>query len=215
MLLRLSPMLKLHHLEFSRSTRILWLLEETRTEYQLVRHRRRPGLRAPESITEVHPSGKLPIIEDGQFVLAESAVILAYINERYGAGEYAPPPGTDARFRHDEWLHAIEGTIGFPIMLDFYGRLTGGLSTPLSRIVDADVRIAISRLERVLKDNPYITGSLFTIADIQLLYLLEIAEAHGFLAEATAVRGYSSRLRARLAYRRAIQIGGPILQPAL
>ena len=93
MLLRSFPMLKLHHLEFSRSTRILWLLEETRTEYELVRHRRRPGLRAPEGITEVHPSGKLPIIEDGQFVLAESAVILTYINDRYGAGEYAPPPG--------------------------------------------------------------------------------------------------------------------------
>jgi glutathione S-transferase len=98
-------------------------------------------------------------------------------------------------------------------MLDFYGRLTGGLSNPLSRIVEADVRIAMSRLERVLRENRYITGSLFTIADIQLLYLLEIAEAHGFLAEATAVRGYSARLRARLAYRRAIQIGGPILQP--
>jgi glutathione S-transferase len=100
-------------------------------------------------------------------------------------------------------------------MLDFYGRLTGGLSSPLSQIVEADARIAISRLERVLKDSPYITGALFTIADIQLLYLLEIAEAHGFLTEATAVRGYSARLRARLAYRRAIQIGGPILQPSL
>jgi glutathione S-transferase len=208
-------MLKLHHLEFSRSTRVLWLLEETPTEYELVRHRRRPGLRAPEGITEVHPSGKLPIIEDGQFILAESAVILTYINERYAAGVYAPLPGTDARFRHDEWLHAIEGTIGFPIMLDYYGRFTGGLSNSLTRIVETDVRIAISRLERVLKDNPYIMGPLFTIADIQLFYLLEIAEAHGFLAEATAVREYTSRLRARSAYNRAIQIGGPILQPAM
>lgn len=128
-------MITLHHLSYSRSTRILWLLEELGLPYDIVRHERDERFKAPAALGAIHPLGKAPVIQDGDLVLAESAVILAYINDTHGAGRFAPPRGTAAYWRHEEWLQYVESTAAFPIMTLRIGALTGGVSEGMKSFI--------------------------------------------------------------------------------
>jgi glutathione S-transferase len=119
-------MIIVHHLETSRSTRILWLLEELGIEYELHRHARVNG-RAPENLKHIHPLGKAPFIVDGDLVLAESSAILRYVDARYGNGRHSPQAGTAEGAMHDQWLDLAEGSASFPLLLPLLGRMMGGL----------------------------------------------------------------------------------------
>lgn len=114
-------MIIVHHLETSRSTRILWLLEEPGIEYELHRHGRVDG-RALENLKHIHPRGKAPFIVDGDLVLAESSAILRYIDARYGEGRRSPHAGTAEGAMHDQWLDLAEGSASFPLLLPLRGR---------------------------------------------------------------------------------------------
>lgn len=206
-------MIIVHHLNFSRSTRVLWLLEELALPYQIRFHQRTPGFRAPDGLKAVHPLGKAPVMIDGDVTLAESAVILTYLNDRHGQGRLAPPPGTIERTRHDEWLHFVESSAAFPVALGFYGGLTGGLSPVLGRIAEREQRNGFDHIARALDGKPYLMGQDFTLADIQLAYLLDLARYAGQLAAYPALIDYLARLQARGPYAAAVAKGGPMVPP--
>ena len=206
-------MITLHHLNLSRSTRVLWLLEELGLEYDLVRHERTPQFRSPESLKAVHPLGKAPTIEDGSLKLAESAVVLDYINTRYGDGQLAPTAGTDAAWVHNEWLHYAESSAGLPIMITLLGAMTGGLPEGLGGFAGAELTRTLDHIETNIGDSPFLMGEQFTIADIQLAYLLTLVRSVGMLGEHKGLLTYLERLEARPAFQKAIEIGGPMTPP--
>ncbi len=204
-------MITLHHLNFSRSTRVLWLLEELGIDYDLVRYERTPGFRAPETLKEAHPLGKAPVLQDDDLTLAESATILAYLAERYGNGRFMPPAGTADAAIHDEWLQYAESSAGLPIMMTLLGGMLGGLPDHITRFTQPELVKAFDHIEaRLAAGGPYLMGETFTIADIQLAYLIDVAESSGMLGEHPGLSLYLVMLKSRPALVRALEIGGPM-----
>ena len=203
-------MIVLHHLAYSRGTRILWLLEELKLDYKMVRHERDEHFKAPAALVAVHPLGKSPVIVDGPLVLGESAVILRYINERYGGGRYTPPAGSDDYFRHEEWLQYVESTAAFPIMSARIGAVTGGLPDKMQEFFAPVLARTLDHIQAAVQPG-YLTGPELMLADIQIVYLLEVAERTGLLAERPEIGAYLARLKKREAFRKAIEVGGPMM----
>jgi len=205
-------MITVHHLAFSRSTRILWLLEELGLRYDLVKYPRDENFRAPPALQAIHPMGKAPVIQDGDLVLGESAVILDYINTRYGRGRFAPPAGSDAFYRHDEWLQYVESTAAQPIMVTRIGAIAGGLSEGMQKFFTPLLARTLNHMTRGIK-GPYIMGADLMLADMQMIYLLAVAESGGMLADQPDLVAYLGRLMDRPALKKAIEIGGPMMPP--
>jgi glutathione S-transferase len=204
-------MITLHHLNFSRSTRVLWLLEELGIDYDLIRYERTAGFRAPDTLKDVHPLGKAPVLQDDDLTLAESATILAYLAQRYGDGRFTPAAGTTDAAIHDEWLQYGESSAGLPIMMTLLGGMLGGLPETMSRFTTPELKKAFDYIEsRITSAGPYLMGETFTIADIQLAYMIDVAESSGMLGEHPALSSYLATLKARPALSRAIEIGGPM-----
>jgi glutathione S-transferase len=206
-------LLTLHHLAFSRSTRVIWALEELGLPYELVTYQRTPAFRAPPELAEVHPLGKAPVLADNALRIAESAAILAHLNDRHGSGRLAPPIGSDARAVHDDWLHYVEGSAAMPIMLTLIGGMTGGLPAGLAGFVTPELAKTLAYIADAVGDGPWLLGADFTIADIHLAYLVELAGAAGMLAAHPSLAAYLQRLQARPAYAAAIAKGGPVVPP--
>ncbi len=204
-------MVVVHHLNFSRSHRVIWLLEELGLPYRLVRHERDANFRAPPALMQVHPLGKAPVIQDGDLTLGESAVILGYIDTRYGEGRHAPPRDSDAWFEHEEWLQYAESTAAFPIMVKRIGVITGGLSERMERFVDPTLAKTLRHIADRMSGRDYLMGDALTLADVQMAYPLEMARSMGLLQDYPAIADYLARLAARPAFMRAIEIGGPML----
>lgn len=205
-------MITVHHLSFSRSTRILWLLEELGAHYDLVKYPRDENFRAPPALQQIHPMGKAPVIQDGDLVLGESAVILDYINTRYGNGRFAPPFGSDAYFRHGEWLHYVESTAALPIMVMRIGAIAGDMSDGMQRFFTPLLARTLNHMTRGISGR-YLMGDDLMLADIQMVYLLAVAESAGLLTNQTALIAYLARLMERPALQKAIAIGGPMMPP--
>lgn len=201
-------MITVHHLNFSRSTRVIWLLEELGLDYRLVRHARTPGFAAPQSLRAVHPLGKAPVIEDAGRTIAESSVILDYLNQTYGQGRLAPPFGDPRHLAHAEWLQWVEGAAAFPIMTRLYGTLTGGLPPVLETIIQRETRNVLSYLAQVAVLDPYLVGQDFSLADIQIAYVLDLADYLNLLGPYPILRRYLGLLLARPAFGRAVAAGG-------
>jgi glutathione S-transferase len=206
-------MITLHHLAYSRSTRILWALEELGIPYEIIMYQRDESFRAPPELAAVHPLGKAPVLVDDGLTIAESGAILAHLNDRHGGGRLAPVPGTDARALHDEWLHYVEGSAAFPIMLTLIGGMVGGLQEGLSRFVIPERAKTLAYIAERIGDGPWLLGAEFTIADIHLAYLIELADSAGLLAEYPQLRDYVARFKARPAYQKAVALGGPVVPP--
>jgi len=204
-------MIVVHHLNFSRSHRVIWLLEEFGLDYRLVRYERDAQFKAPPSLMKVHPLGKAPVIQDGDLTLAESSVILTYINERYGDGRLSPARGSNSYFLHDEWLQYAESTAALPIMMLRIGAINGGLSERLEQFIEPTLTKTLDYIAGAVRDQDYLMGREFTLADIQMAYPIEIAGHAGMLAEHQPIADYLSRLKARSAFARAVDIGGPML----
>jgi glutathione S-transferase len=205
-------MITVHHLSFSRSTRILWLLEELGQPYDLVKYPRDENFRAPPALQAIHPLGKAPVIQDGDLVLGESAVILDYINSRYGKGRFAPPAGSDAYFRHNEWLQYAESTAALPIMVTRIGTIAGGMSEGMQKFFTPLLARTFDHMTRGVTGR-YMMGDNLMLADIQMVYLLAVAESAGMLANQPELADYLGRLMARPALQKAIEIGGPMMPP--
>jgi len=204
----MGRMLTLHHLNNSRSQRILWLLEELGTPYEIKKYQRMEGIPlAPPELKAVHPLGKSPVITDGDKTIAESGAIVEYILERYGNGRMRPKPGADDYWKYVEWMHFAEGSAMTPLLLALYTSLLGDAASPLQPRVDSEIANHLSYIEAGLGDREFFVGNELTGADIQLLFILEAAGSR--LAPYPRLVAYRDRMHARPAYTRGIEKGGP------
>jgi glutathione S-transferase len=217
-------MITVHHLNHSRSQRILWLLEELGLDYEIRRYERDPKtMLAPASLRAVHPLGKSPVITDGDLTIAESGAIVDYLIERYGAGRLAPAAGTAERLRYTYWLHYAEGSAMSPLLLKlvfdkietapmpfFVKPIAKAISGKAkSSFIEPQIRQHLDYLEAELGKSPWFAGSEFSGADIQLSFPLEAASARGGLdASRPRLMDFLKRIHARPAYKRAITRGG-------
>jgi glutathione S-transferase len=203
-------MLKVHHLNNSRSQRILWLLEELGTPYEIVHYQRMsPVPLAPPELKAIHPLGKSPVITDGDVTIAESGAIIEFILDKYGDGALRPRPGSHDHIRYIEWMHYAEGSAMLPLLMHLYLGFLGEAAAPLRPRVDSEITNHLSYIENAVKGREFIVGHGLTGADIQIAFALEAASASGYLKDYPALAAYLAHLQARPAYQRAIEKGGP------
>ena len=201
-------MITVHHLNDSRSQRILWLCEELGIPYNTIEYSRDAVTRlAPPELKAVHPLGKSPVIDDGELRLTESAAITDYIIRKYGQGRMMPAPGTILHEKYLEWLHFAEGSAMLPFMLALYTGRLGEAGAPLQPRIQEQIASHLDFLEAELGDKPYILGDELTGADIMLSFVAEIAAVQGQLATRPGLFAYARRLQARPAW---IQAAGKV-----
>ncbi|TFY86589.1 glutathione S-transferase [Pseudomonas kairouanensis] len=202
-------MITVHHLNNSRSQRILWLLEELGLPYEIKRYQRDPKTNlAPPELKAIHPLGKSPVIEEGGQVLIESAAIIDYLIRRHGAGRLQPNPATAEYDKYVQWLHFAEGSAMLPLMLNLYVGRLGEAGTPLHPRIESEVANYLGYLNDVLGQAPYLLGDELSGADIQMSFIGEVAGAQGKLAAYPNLAAWVKRFQARPAYRKAVEQGG-------
>ena len=218
-------MITVHHLNKSRSQRVLWLLEELGVEYEVKRYQRDPAtMLAPAELKAVHPLGKSPVITDGDLTIAESGAIIEYIVERYGNGRLVPPAGSPEKLRYTYWLHFAEGSAMLPLVMKLiFGRLetapmpffikpvAKGIAKKVKAgFIEPNIKSQLDYMESELKKSAWFSGSEFTAADIQMSFPVEAAEARGGLdMTRPKLMGFLQRIHEMPSYKRAIEKGGP------
>lgn len=219
-------MLTVHHLNNSRSQRVLWLLEELELPYEIVHYERdKQTMLAPASLRAVHPLGKSPVVTtDDGLTLAESGAIVETLIERYGQGRLAPAPGTPQALRYRYWLHFAEGSAMSPLLLKLvFDRIETAkmpfFAKPIAKAIAAKAKGAfinpniagqLSFMEAELSKSEWFAGDEFSGADIQMSFPVEASQARGGLdSKRPKLMAYLERIHARPAYRRALERGGP------
>jgi glutathione S-transferase len=218
-------MITVHHLENSRSQRILWLLEELGLEYVIVRYERdkATGL-APPELREVHPLGKSPVVVDGDVTVAESGAIIEYLVERYDDGRLRPAEGTPERLAYTYWMHYAEGSFMPLMILSLIMRRIESAAMPFfikpvargivakvrDGYLDPNVQRNLEFLESSLADADWFCGAQMSAADIQMSFAVEAAAVRADLqTECPRLGAFLERIRALPAYRTALEKGGP------
>ena len=206
---KFATMIRVHHLNNSRSQRVLWLLEEITTPYEIVRYQRdKKTMLAPRELRRVHPLGKSPVIEDGGRTFVETGLIVEYLVQRYGS-DLAPPSDADLYWRFKYWLHYAEGSLMPPLLLKLVINRLGLLGLPARPFVSAQLRLHLDFLEGELDKGPWFLGERFSAADIMMSFPIEAARARGGLDETRPkLMGFLKRIHGRDAYKRALKIGG-------
>ena len=203
-------MLVVHHLNDSRSQRILWLLEELGAPYEIKPYARDTTTRlAPPELKQVHPLGKSPVITDGKETIAESGAIVDYIVRKYGKGRLAPAAGAAGFEKYMEWLHYAEGSAMLPLMLNMYVARLGEAGAPLQARIQSEMANHLSYVEGALAGRDWLMGSELTGADVQMSFVGEVARAFGQMETYPNIKGWVERFQARPAYRAALEKGGP------
>jgi glutathione S-transferase len=200
-----------HHLEESRSQRVLWLLEELGVAYEVKRYERNPQTRlAPPELKQIHPLGKSPVIEANGKVLAESAAIVEYLAESEAFGGLAVPAGDPARFDYLYWLHFAEGSAMLPLLLKLYVGLLGENGAPLMQMrVEPEIDNHFSFINAHLEGRDCFAADRFTAADIQMSFVLDAGNNRGGLDRYPNMVRVRKLQQARPAYQRALEKGGP------
>ena len=218
-------MIILHHLENSRSQRVLWLLEELGLPYEVKRYARDPKtMLAPPELLRVHPLGKSPVITDGDITVAESGAIMEYLLDAHGNGALRPAADTAQRRQFTYWLHFAEGS-AMPILLlmlvfnkvrtapmpFFLKPVVKGIADQVTKaFIAPNLQRQLAYMEAELKQRPWFAGDDFTAADVQMSFPLEAAAAGGGLdARYPAMTAWLTKVHARPAYQRALEVGGP------
>ena len=216
-------MITVHHLNNSRSQRILWMLEELGVPYEVRRYQREPSMQAPASLRAVHPLGKSPVITDGDKTLAESGAIIEYLGDTYGHGKLTPALGTPERLHYTYFLHYAEGSLmpllfmklvfgRIPSRLPFFMRPVGrAISNGANKtLLDPQIGNHFMFLESELSRRAWFAGLEFTAADIQMSFPLEAAAARApIIRQLPKLSAFLDRIQARPAYKRALDKGGP------
>ena len=218
-------MITVHHLEDSRSQRVLWLLEELGVDYEIKLYKRDPKtMLGPESLKQIHPLGKSPVLEDDGRAIAESGAIIEYLVEHYGDGRLIPPAGSDERLAYTYWLHYSEGSL-MPLMLLklIFDRLAYPPMPLVMRPAAALIAMGVKGkfvaprlkdqldfIEGELAKSTWFAGDEFTAADVQMSFPLEAAVARNAIGEDRPnIRKFVKTIHARPAYQRALERGGP------
>ncbi|KAI8575182.1 hypothetical protein K450DRAFT_216094 [Umbelopsis ramanniana AG] len=212
----------LHHLNNSRSQRILWLLEELNVNYEIKFYQRQPDMMAPKELKDVHSLGKSPVITDGRHTIAESGAIVEYLVSRYGNGKWRPAEGTDEQLQYTYWLHTAEGSLMLPLLLTL---ILGAAiqETPFlvrlvpyiirreinTRMIEPNLKAQYELIEEHLSKNEWFAGSQISGADIQMVFPIDITagQMDKFIGEHT--RAWLEKVRSRPAYIKAMEKGGP------
>jgi glutathione S-transferase len=199
-----------HHLNNSRSQRILWLLEELGTPYQ-IRHHSRDAVTnlAPPELLDIHPLGKSPVIEDDGKIIFESAAIVEYLCERHGGAHLVPARGTDDHIRYLEYMHFAEGSAMTPILLNLYTSRLGDAVAPLRPRIDQQLRSHFQYMEDRLLPSGWFVGDGLTGADIMMSFPAEAAVKMGLAADKPKLTTYVAAIHALPAYQAALEKGGP------
>ena len=221
-------MITVHHLENSRSQRVVWMLEELGLDYEIKPYKREPTMQAPASLRAVHPLGKSPVITDGDKTLAESGAILEYLVEAYGKGRFAPPVGSPERLHYTYFMHYAEGSL-MPLLFMklVFNRLPERVPwamRPVARMISAgadkqllgpQITSHFAFLESELGQRAWFTGADFSAADVQMSFPIQAAaERVGFGGRLPNLQGFVDRIKARPAYKRAVERGGAYKLPS-
>jgi len=217
-------MIVVHHLNNSRSQRILWLLEELGLDYEIKKYQRDPKtMLAPPELKAVHPLGKSPVISDGELVVAESGAIVEYLVERYGNGRLVPAAGTPERLRWTYFLHFAEGSAMSPLLMKLvFDKVENSpmpfFVKPIARaiarkvkdgFINPNISSQLAFLEAELGKSEWFAGSEFSAADIQMSFALEAAASRGGLgSQYPRLSAFLQKIHARPAYARALERGG-------
>jgi glutathione S-transferase len=216
-------MITVHHLNNSRSQRILWLLEELGLDYEIKPYQRdKATMLAPPELRAVHPLGKSPVVTDGELTLAESGAIIEHLADRYGAGKLAPAFGSPERVRYLYWLHFAEGSAQPPLLLKLlFDRIktkSPFLVRPIARAIAdkalnsfvlPNIERNLDFMEGELRKTEWFAGNAFSAADIQMSFPLEAARMRGGLDQKRPkLMSYLEKIHSRPAYLRAVERGG-------
>jgi glutathione S-transferase len=218
-------MITVHHLDNSRSQRVLWLLEELGVPYELKLYKRDPKtMLAPPELRKVHPLGKAPVITDGDQTIAESGAILEYVVDTYGEGRLRPAQGTPDRLRYTYWMHYAEGSAMTPLLLKLIFSRMPKAPAPffikpiikmisdkaLKTFVEPQIDLHMKYVDGELGKSEWFAGSEITAADIQMSFPLEAAATRGGIADSCPhIMAFVTKIHARPAYQRALERGGP------
>lgn len=218
-------MLTVHHLNNSRSQRVLWLLEELGVPYEIKRYERDPKtMLAPPELRAVHPLGKSPVITDAGQTIAESGAIIEYLVDKYGEGSaLKPAAGTPERLRYTYWLHYAEGSAMPPLLLKLVAQRIGTAPMPFfakpiarkiaatlqSSFINPQLKLHFGYMDNELSKTGWFAGDTFTAADVQMSFPLEAGSARaGMKGRTPAIDDFLQRIHARPAYQRALERGG-------
>ncbi len=217
-------MIVVHHLENSRSQRVLWLLEELGLPYEVKHYKRdRKTMLAPPELRSVHPLGKSPVITDGSITVAESGAIVEYLIDTHGGGRLRPARGTEEGRRYTYWLHFAEGSAMPPLLMTLVfdqikskapllvRPIAKGIADQVGRsFLKPNIESQLAFMEAELSTRPWFVGAEFSGADVQMSFPLEAAAARGGLdTRYPKLQDWLERIHGRPAYQRALQKGGP------
>ncbi len=215
-------MITVHHLDHSRSQRILWLLEELGLSYDIKFYKRGADMLAPAELKAVHPLGKSPVITDGVGTLAESGAIIDYLLNSYGGGRLMPAAGTAERLTYTYWMYAAEGTFMTPLLLKLIANgirqrtpfllkpVGAGIASRLEKtLVAPNLAAHVAFWEQTLGKTPWFAGDDFTAADIMMSFPVEAAASRAGAGDKPRIREWLNAIHARPAYKRALERGGP------
>lgn len=202
-------MITVHHLNESRSQRILWLLEELGLDYEIQSYLRDEKTRlAPPELLAIHPLGKSPVITDGAKIIHESGAIVDYL-VRLSGGKLSPDPASADYDQYVQWLHYAEGSAMLPLMLKMYVGRLGDAAAPLQPRIDSEIANHLGYVEQALDGVRYLVGDDFSAADVQMSFVGEVAGAFGLRSRFPNLDAWVARMHARPAYQAAIKRGGP------
>ena len=202
-------MITLHHLNNSRSQRVLWLLEELGLDYEIKHYTRDPHTsRAPIELKTIHPLGKSPVLTDGDKTIAETGAIVEYLIREHGGGRLRPETGTAAYDDYEHFMHFAEGSAMLPLLLALYTGFLGDAAKPIQPMIMTEIKGIFDYVEYHLIRNEYFAGDALTAADIMMIFPLEAAHARGRLKGYEACQDFVAKIHKRPAYNRAIEKGG-------
>ena len=215
-------MITVHHLDNSRSQRILWLLEELDLPYQVKTYKRGKDMLAPPELKAIHPLGKAPVITDGQRVIAETGAIMDYLLTAYGAGRLVPPAGTEERLSYTYWMYYAEGSAMTPLLLKLVTTslrsrapwLIRPIASAITKSIDAklvtpNLTANIVFWEDALTKSAWFAGAEFSAADIMMSFPLEAAANRAGAGQKLHIKAWLKTIHARPAYQKALARGGP------
>lgn len=217
-------MITVHHLNNSRSQRLLWLLEELGVDYAIERHQRDPRTQlAPPALRRIHPLGKSPVLTDGDRTVAESGAIIEYLLAHHGEGRFTPEPGTPEAERNRYYMHYAEGSLMPPLVMRLvFGEvrkrapllvrpIAAGIAAQVeSSFIGPTIAAHVAMLEAELEGRSFITGDALAAADFQMSFPLQaLAARSGGGTRHPNIDAYLARIAARSAYQRGLERGGP------
>lgn len=203
-------MLVVHHLNDSRSQRILWLLEELALPYEIKFYKRDAATRlAPPELKAVHPLGKSPVLSDDGQTIIESGAIVDYVIRRHGQGRLQPAQTSRDYDAYQQWLHYAEGSGMLPLLLKLYVSRLGEAGAPLWPRIESELANHLGYVDRSLAGRPWLLGNEFSGADIQMSFVGEAAKTRVNRADYPHLDAWVKRFQARPAYLSALARGGP------